>query len=53
MAQLQLATSLDLTADLTLAQARVEDVLQQLEKQGFYLQLPPSDTKLPTRHHGH
>ena len=53
MGTLQLAISLDLTTDSTLAQARVEEVLQQLEDQGFYLQLPPSDAELPTRHLGH
>ena len=53
MGSLQLAISLDLTADSTLAQASVEEVLQQLRDQGFYLQLPPLDAELPTRHHGH
>ena len=53
MGTLQLAISLDLTTDSTLAQARVEEVLQQLEDQGFYLQLHPSDAELPTRHLGH
>ena len=53
MGTLQLAISLDLTADTALAQARIEEVLQQLEDRGFYLQLPPSDADLPTRHHGH
>ena len=52
MGTLQLAISLDLTADSTLAQARVEEVLQQLGDQGFYLQLPPPDAKLQTFHHG-
>ena len=53
MGTLQLAISLDLTADSTLAHARVEDVLQQLGDRGFYLQLPPSDDELSTHHHGH
>ena len=53
MGSLQLVISLDLTADSTLAQARAEEVLQQLRDQGFYLQLPPSNTELPARHHGH
>ena len=53
MGSLQLVITLDLTADSTLAHAHVEKVLQQLENRGFYLQLPPSDTELPTRHHGH
>ena len=49
LGDLQLAISLDLAADSTLAQARAKDVLQQLVEQGFYLQLPPSDSELPTR----
>ena len=52
MGTLQLAMSLDLTADSTLAQARAEKVLQQLGGQGFYLQLPPSKAELPTCHLG-
>ena len=48
LGDLQLAISLDLTADSTLAQARVEEVLEQLRDRGFYLQLPPSDSELPT-----
>ena len=52
MGHLQLAISLDLTADSALAQACVEEVLQQLEDQGFYLQLPPSNTELPSRQLG-
>ena len=53
LGDLQLAISLDLTADSTLAQARVEEVLEQLRDRGFYLQLPPSDVELPARDHGH
>ena len=53
MGSLQLGISLDVTADSTLAQAPVEEVLQQLGGRGFYLELPPSGTELPTRHHGH
>ena len=53
MGSLQLVISLDVTADSTLAQARAKEVLQQLRDQGFYLQLPPSNTELPARHHGH
>ena len=53
LGDLQLAISLDLTADSTLAQARVKKVLKQLVDQGFYLQLPPSDSELPTRHLEH
>ena len=48
LGDLQLAISLDLTPDSTLAQAPVKEVLQQLVDQGFYLQLPPSDSELPT-----
>ena len=53
LGDLQLAISLDLTADSTLAQARVEEVLEQLRDRGFYLQLPPSDVELPVRDYGH
>ena len=53
MGSLQPVISLDLNADSTLAQARVEEVLQQLGDQGFYLQLPPLDAELPTRRLGH
>ena len=53
MGTLQVPISLDLTADSTLAQARIEEVLQQLEDRGFYLQLPPLDAELPIRYHGH
>ncbi len=53
MGSLQLVISLDVTADSTLAQARADEVLQQLRDQGFYLQLPPSNTEPPARHHGH
>ena len=53
MGSLQLVMSFDLTADSTLAQASVKEVLEQLRHRGFYLQLPPSGTELPTRDHGH
>lgn len=53
MGSLQLVISFDLTADSTLAQARVEEVLEQLRDRGFYLQLPPSDVELPVRDYGH
>ena len=53
MGSLQLVISFDLTADSTLAQAPVKEVLQQLRDRGFYLQLPPSDVELPARDHGH
>ena len=53
MGSLQLVISLNVTTDSTLAQARAEEVLQQLRDRGFYLQLPPSDTKLPACHRGH
>ena len=53
LGDLQLAISLDLTADSTLAQARAKEVLQQLRDRGFYLQLPPSNVELPARDHGH
>ena len=53
MGSLQLVTPLDLTPDSTLAQARAEEVLQQLEDRGFYLQLPPSGTEVPSHNHSH
>ena len=53
MGSLQLVISFDLTADSTLAQAPVKEVLEQLRDRGFYLQLPPSDSELPTRRLGH
>ena len=53
MGSLQLVISFDLTADSTLAQAHVKEVLEQLRDRGFYLQLPPSDVELPARDHGH
>ncbi|PIE41284.1 MAG: hypothetical protein CSA49_04185 [Gammaproteobacteria bacterium] len=33
-----------LTADRTLARADVNEVMQQLSEQGFYLQMPPGDS---------
>ena len=53
MGSLQFVLSFDLTADSTLAQAPVKEVLEQLRNRGFYLQLPPSDSELPTRHLEH
>ena len=53
MGPLELVISLDVTADSTLAQARAEEVLQQLEDRGFYLQLPPSGTEVPSHNHSH
>ena len=45
MGHLELVISLDVTANSTLAQACVEDVLRQLGDKGYYLQLPPLDAK--------
>ena len=53
MGPLQLVISLDVTADSTLAQARVAEVLQQLGDQGYYLHLPPSEAKLRAHDLGH
>ena len=53
MGSLQLVISFDLTADSTLAQAPVKEVLEQLRDRGFYLQLPPSGSELPTRRLGY
>ena len=43
MGALQLVMSLELTTDTSLA---IEEVLKQLDDQGFYLQLPSSDATL-------
>ena len=53
MGPLELVISLDVTADSTLAQARVEEVLQQLGDQGYYLHLPPSYANLRAHDLGH
>jgi hypothetical protein len=50
MGTMQMVISLDLTADSTLAQARVEEVMQQLKSQGFYLQLPLENAELQIRY---
>ena len=44
LGRLDLVMTLELTPDRTLAWADPEQVRQQLETQGYYLQLPPSDT---------
>ena len=46
MGALQLVMSLELPTDTSLAEARIEEVLKQLDVQGFYLQLPSSDATL-------
>ncbi len=38
--------TLSLTRDRRLARADVREVLAQLEAQGYYLQMPPSDAEL-------
>lgn len=38
----QLVTSIELSPQRKLARALASEVLQKLEEQGFYLQLPPS-----------
>ena len=43
LGQLDLVMTLELTPDRTLARADPEQVRQQLDTQGYYLQLPPSD----------
>lgn len=41
LGQLELVMTLDLHPDRALAQADPEQVREQLESQGFYLQMPP------------
>lgn len=41
MGQLQLVMTLDLTPDRPLARASAGSVIAALEKQGYYLQMPP------------
>ncbi len=43
LGRLDFVMTLELTPDHTLARADPEQVRQQLETQGYYLQLPPSD----------
>lgn len=43
LGRLDLVMTLELTPDRTLARADPEQVRQQLETPGYYLQLPPSD----------
>lgn len=38
--------TLVLTADKTLARANVEDVISQIQRSGYYLQMPPSAVDL-------
>lgn len=41
LGDLQLVISLELSADRKLAQADVLQVMQQIEEQGYYFQMPP------------
>jgi len=41
LGQLNLVISLELSAGRQLAQADVNDVMQQLTEQGYYFQMPP------------
>ena len=43
LGRLDFVMTLELTPDRILARADPEQVRQQLETQGYYLQLPPSD----------
>lgn len=45
LGELQFVMTLDLTPNRTLAQVDPAQVRQQLETQGYYLQLPPSDLR--------
>jgi uncharacterized protein YcgL (UPF0745 family) len=44
LGELDLVMTLELTPDRALARADPEQVRQQLEIRGYYLQLPPSDS---------
>lgn len=41
LGQLELVISLELSAERQLAQADVKDVMQQINAQGYYFQMPP------------
>lgn len=43
LGQLEFVMELDLYPEKKLAQADAEEVIEKLNKQGFYLQLPPAD----------
>ena len=44
---LEIVMNLELSPDQTLARADPDTVRQQLREKGFYLQLPPAETKSP------
>lgn len=46
LGRLELVMTLELTPERTLAQADPNDVRRQLQEQGYYLQLPPSDSPI-------
>ncbi|MEQ6341390.1 MAG: YcgL domain-containing protein [Gammaproteobacteria bacterium] len=50
LGQLQLVMNIELTPERNLAQANPEEVRQQLQAQGYYLQLPPIEPMLNVRH---
>jgi len=50
LGQLQLVMNIELTPERNLAQANPEEVRQQLQLQGYYLQLPPKEPILNVRH---
>jgi len=43
LGELEFIIELDLFPEQKLAQANVEEVIEKLNEQGFYLQLPPAD----------
>ncbi len=45
--QSELVMPLELTLERQLARADVSQVMQQLQDQGFYVQMPPSKTPAP------
>ena len=45
LGELSLVVELDLSSDTHLAQARADDVLADIDQQGFYLQMPKRDMR--------
>ena len=49
MGPLQLVMELDLSGQSALARANPRDVMREIHKRGYYLQLPPVDRPRPER----
>lgn len=49
MGSLELVMELTLAPELTLARASAEQVIRDLTQNGYYLQMPPPEEKLPVR----